>query len=206
LVKSFPVIIVLMQPQNPNPNYDFILKDKPQPKTSMLPNNPLVKVAGVIVAILLIVLVIGIVSSSKSGSSTGMLDTLGQAQEISRVTTAQAPNLKDPAIRATAATTQASVSSEAAQINKYLAAHRVKVDKKKLATYQSSDTDSKMSSALQASNLDTTYLTYLQTALNDYSQSIKTSFAATKNTEAKSILQNAFASTQTLLSAPPLKS
>jgi hypothetical protein len=110
-----------------------------------LPNNPLVKVAGVIVAILLIVLVIGIVSSSKSGSSTGMLDTLGQAQEISRVTTAQAPNLKDPAIRATAATTQASVSSEAAQINKYLAAHRVKVDKKKLATYQSSDTDAKMS-------------------------------------------------------------
>jgi len=197
-----------MQPEKgPNPNYDFIMKDTPPPKRSLLPtNNPILMIAGVVILILLLIVIYGVISGSKgSKGATAIIDSLGKAQEISRVTTAQATNLKDPNTLAIAATTQAAVGSEQTQLNKFLVSHKVKVDKKKLALYQNKNTDSQMATALQTNSLDSAYLTYLKGALNDYSQSLKTSYSSTTSASARAIQQDAFDSTQTLLSSPTLK-
>ena len=163
-------------------------------------------IAGVVILILLLIVIYGVISGSKgSKGATAIIDSLGKAQEISRVTTAQATNLKDPNTLAIAATTQAAVGSEQTQLNKFLVSHKVKVDKKKLALYQNKNTDSQMATALQTNSLDSAYLTYLKGALNDYSQSLKTSYSSTTSASARAIQQDAFDSTQTLLSSPTLK-
>jgi hypothetical protein len=197
-----------MQPEKgPNPRYDFIMKDAKAPKRSLLPSgNPAMLLAAGVVLILLIILVAGILLGGKGNKgTTGLVDALGKAQEINRVTTAQQPNLKDPNTTALAATAQATVASEQTQINKYLTGRKVKIDKKKLATYQNKTTDSQLAAALQTNSLDAAYSAYLKGALADYAQSLKDAYSATTNTSAKAILQNAYASTQTLLSSPPLK-
>lgn len=198
-----------MQPSNgPNPSYDFILKDPPVPKRSLLPKNPIVLVAGVVVLLLLLVLVYGIVSGGKGKTnSTGLADILGRSQEISRISQAQQANLKDPSVAALAATTQVAAASQQAQVGKFLANHNVKVDKNKLAAYAANDKsiDSQLSTAAQNNTLDSAYLGYLKTSLSAYSQALQATYNTTKSTDGKAILRSSFDSTQTLLSTPALK-
>jgi len=158
------------------------------------------------VVLFILILIIGALVSKGGGNSTGLVDVSARAQEIIRVTNAEKSDLKDPSALSVAATVNAVVSSEQSQINNYLTSKHIKTDKKKLAIYQSSATDTQMAAALQANSLDTTYTNYLRSALTSYAQAIQTAYASTSNATTKSILQNAYASTETLLTTPPLKS
>lgn len=195
-----------MQPQNPNPNYDFILKDAPAPKSSILPKNPIVILIGIVILGMLLVLVYGVLSSNKGSGTNSFIDSVGQAQEISRVSQLEQPNIKDPNISALAATATAATSSEQAQLSNYLTSHKVKLDPKKLALYKNSSTDTQLSAAAQTNSLDQAYANYLKGALNKYATSLQNSYAATKNNDARAMLSNAFNSTQTILNSAQLKS
>lgn len=196
-----------MQPQGSTPNYDFIMKDSPPSKRSLLPSkNPILIICGIVVLILLVIVAFGVVNSNKkNAAASGLLEALGRVQEINRVTAAQVSNLKDPSVSSLAATIQASTNTEKAQLNNYLVGQKIKIDKNKLAAYQNKNTDTQMASALQNNSLDSAYLTYLKSALSAYSQSLKAAYPSA-GPNAKIILQDAFDSTQTLLSSPPLKS
>jgi len=201
-----------MQPSNgPDPSYQFILNDTPQPKKSLLPGggNKLFIGLGVLIAILLLVLLYGLFTGNKGGSNTAaLIDVVGKSKEISRISVAQQPNLKDPTTAALASTVSAAMASDSTQMNNYLAQHKVKVGAKKLAVYAANDKDidSQLSQAAANNNLDTAYINYLKKALSDYSQTLKDAYAGSTKAAAKSILQKSFDSTQTLLSSSLLKS
>ncbi len=198
-----------MQSNNsPNPNYDFILKDAPAQKRSLIPTkNPILMIAGALIILMLLIIAYGVVVGGGKVNSTGLIDILGRSQEISRITQAQQPNLKDPPTVALAATTQVSANSQQAQVSKYLASHKVKIDKKKLAVYAANDksVEAQFATAAQTNNLDGAYVAYLKGALTNYSNSLKSAYSASKSADAKAILQNSYDSTQTLLSTPLLK-
>jgi hypothetical protein len=203
---------MLMQSSNaPNPNYEFILNDRPQVKTSKFSSLPKGIALGVggLIAIMVIILIYGLFfSGNTSVNSTGMLDMVGKSQEISRISAGQQALLKDPNIAALAATTAAITASDQSQATKYLTSHKVKVDKKKLAVYQTNDKtiDDQLAQAASNNNLDTAYMNYLKTALTNYTASLKTTYAATSSETARAILQTSFNSSQTLLNSSLLKS
>jgi hypothetical protein len=199
---------MLMQPeQAPPPDYNFILQDKPQPKKSLMPNMPKAVLfgGGAVVAILVLILVFGLIFGKKSTGTTDMLEALGRGQEISRVTAAQSQKLKDQTALSIASTTQASLTSEQSEISSWLAKRKVKTDPKKLTIYSDTSTDALLQQAAQNNNLDAAYLSYLQKALSDYSNTLARAYAASSSPTAKAILKESFNSTQTLLSASVFK-
>jgi hypothetical protein len=198
-----------MQPeQAPPPDYNFILQDKPQPKKSLLPGAPKVLVygAGAVIVILIFILFFGLLFGKKNTGSADMMEAIGRSQEISRVTEAQSQKLKDPTTLSVASTTQASMTSEQSEMSSWLAKRKIKAEPKKLAIYKNSATDDQMQQAAQNNNLDSAYRSYLQKALADYAATLSKAYRATSSPTAKTILKESFDSTQTLLSAPPLKS
>jgi hypothetical protein len=199
---------MLMQPeQAPPPDYNFILQDKPKPKTSLMPNMPRVVLYGIgaVIAVLLLILIFGLVFGQKNTGTANILEAIGRSQEISRVTEAQSPKLKDPTTLSLASTTQASLTSEQSELTGWLAKHKVKADPKKLAIYKNSATDDQLQQAAQNNNLDSAYLAYLNKSLTEYANALSNAYRATSSPSAKIILKESFDSAQTLLSAPVFK-
>ncbi|MDB5161129.1 MAG: hypothetical protein JWO96_509 [Candidatus Saccharibacteria bacterium] len=196
-----------MQPQEPiKPSYDFILKDQQKSASRPLSNLPMpVLVVAAVVILMILLIIFGSLLGSKKAKTTGLTDVLGRAQEITRVNTLQQGALKDPTNLGLEATSQSGLTSDQTQLKKYMSSHKIKVDAKKLASYQNKNTDTQLAGAAQNNNLDTAYLTYLRQALADYAGALKTAYAGTNDSGAKVILQDSYNSTQTLLSSPALK-
>lgn len=200
-----------MQPQThqpSNPQYDFILKDNQQPKKGLgLPRLNLPKPVAIGLAVLMGLIVIVLASSllfgNKGSKYQSLTDLANQEQEIIRVTALAQPQLSDPATQALAATTEASVSSDQAQIIKYLKAHKVKVDTKKLTKYLNKATDSQFQTASQNNTSDKVFIFYLKSNLASYKAKLSSSYQSVP-ASAKSILSSAYTNASTLLAEPPL--
>ena len=83
--------IVLMQPQSPNPKFDFMLKNPPQAKRSFgLPGVPkIVKIGvGVIILIILLIVIGSALGSRNKGLSQATVGAMARGQETLRVTAA----------------------------------------------------------------------------------------------------------------------
>ncbi len=193
---------------NKNP-YEFILKEEQThagskfglPKMSMP-----VMIVAVVLILMVLVIIYGVAFGKKNNQKqTGMLDILGQAQEISRVSTAQENSLHDPNVIDVEATAKSTLTSDQAQIKGYLTSQKVKVDEKKLATYENPQTDSQLKAAAQNNNLDKAYTNYLKSALAAYSNSVKSTYSAVSSQQEKVILSNSYDSAQVLLSSPVFK-
>jgi len=189
-------------------NYDFILNDQPRagrklPVPSL--NNP-VALISMLLFLTVIIAIGGAILGSKKTKIGGITDVLGQSQEINRVSAEVTPQLTDSDARSVAATAQSMLTSDQSQIKLYATAHKIKVDPKKLLTYQNSSTDQAMSKALSTNSLDSTYETYLHDALVDYQKSLSAAYDGTKDLGMKSLLQESYQSTKTLLASTPLKS
>jgi hypothetical protein len=195
-----------MQSENeqPKPDYDFILKADQKSKGRNLKLSGPVLVMAILIILCLILAVVGTVLGAKSKKTTGLQDVLGQATEISRVSGLNT-KFKDPAVTALSVTTQNVTASEQAQLTKYMKDHKMAINKKKLASYLNKSTDTALSGAAANNTADTYYANYLKKYLSQYSNALKDSFAGSKDPSAKLLLKDFYQSTQTLLSAPPLK-
>lgn len=197
--------IVLMQDsQN---NYDFILNDQAKP-----PGRPgLPKLASplyLIVIMLILIVVTAIGGTLLGGKKTKVGDltaVLGQAQEINRVSALQLPRLTDQDVTSLAATTQNTLASDQAQIKKYATDHNIKIEAKKLATYEDKTTDESLAKAASNNYLASAYESYLHNALTDYQNALSSAFGNTTDITLKGLLQNSYKSAQLLLNSPPLK-
>src|SRR4051812_1067281 len=107
-----------MQPQSPNPDFDFMLKDQPQARRSLMPNIPRPAKIALIVAvgIILLIIVTSLFSSRGKGSTQSFVGVAARAQETLRVTALEQPKLQDPQTQALAATVSAALSSDEQQI------------------------------------------------------------------------------------------
>lgn len=200
-----------MQPNNgPDPNYEFILKDNPTPKRSLLPNmgKPAKLILVVVASFVLLGLIYALFFYDTSGSAGDrLLGIAGRAQEISRISSVQQANLKDPSVVSLAATAAATAASDKAQISSYLKKQGIKVDPKALLIYTTNNknTDAQLEQAVSSNTIDTAYINYLRNALREYSDALKNAYADSKSAATRDILKRIFDSTQVLLSSNGLR-
>jgi hypothetical protein len=197
-----------MQPQNPDPKFDFMLKDQPPARRSLMPKLPkpamitLIVIAGII----LLVAISSLLSKRGKSSTQPLISAVARAQETLRVTAlAQRQQLHDPQAQALATTVNAALSSDEQQIENYLASSHTTVSKAQLAAVLDRTADASLQTAAQNNNLDSAYVSYLQGALTKYESDLENaSKSAAPN--GRKILLSASQSTLTLLNSPPLKS
>lgn len=201
-------------PSSPAPQYDFIYNNQ-QPKKrfnfKLSGGNNLTKLtlliisAGAVISILIIVL--SSVLGPKGVNTSQLTDITARAHEISRVSTlvGQQTGL-DPDTKNLTATTSGSMDSEELQLRTYLAGAHKKISTKDLARRLDKTTDTQLQTAVQTNSLNTTYIAYLKKQLTDYQTALKTAYAETSSAKLKSILQDAFESTQVILSSPQVAS
>lgn len=198
-----------MQPQNPDPKFDFMLKDNPQPKRSLgLPamSKPVKIVVFGVIGVMLLVILSSLISGHRGGGTKAMVAVVAREQEIMRVTQlAQSQQtLRDPGTTALAATVTATLSSQQAQLTSYLAKNHTKVSKVQLAADTDKNVDAQLQDASQNNQLDDAYKNYLRQALAKYQIELQTAFKSA-GPNGKTLLKDAFESNSTLLANAPLK-
>jgi hypothetical protein len=198
-----------MQPQSPNKDFDFIMKDNPQQSRgsilSKIPKPAKIATAAVL-GIFLLIVIVAIFSGHKKGNTQEIVGVLARGQETLRVTDAVGQlQLKDPQTQALAATVSSTLTSDQSQITNYLAKNHVKVTPQQLASNQDKTTDSSLQTASQNNSLDSAYINYLKAALAKYQSDLQAAYKSA-GLNGKAILQESFNSTNTLLATAPLKS
>ena len=193
----------------PAGQFDFMMKDQPkQPGrlNGLLATLP--KPAKIALAALGTLFVLVILYALFFGGKTTNVDQLtavaARAQEIVRVSALAQTGSQNADTRALAATTSGVLASQEQQLKSYLKTSLVKVDAKKLSAKLDKNTDAALASAQQNNNYDQTYFKYLKTSLANYQSDLATADKGAGK-KAQAILGAAYASVQTLLSAPQLK-
>lgn len=195
-------------PPSPNPEYDFILKDQPKPKRSFsLPtggSKMAFMIMGAVLALFILIIILASVLRPKAGGAQQLVNISAQAQEVVRVSKVVEPLAKNPDIQGLLATTEIALGSDQSQLAAYLKKAGVKTNAK-TSTFTDKKTDAQMQTAAQNNSLDSAYAAYLKKSLGSYQASLKAAFpSVSKN--AKIILNAAYTSTATILSAPQLAS
>ena len=198
-----------MQPQSPKPDFDFMLKgDQPVKRGLAMPSlpKPIKIVLLVILAITLVTVALSWFSGRNSGSTQPIISVMASGSEILRVTTLVQTQfqLQDPQTKALAATVSSSLTSDQAQLKTYMAKNNVKISTALLGSLKDKSTDDSLQSASQSNSLDTAYVNYLKGALTKYKERLSLAHTPA-GPNGKKILQEAYDSTQVLLSSPPLK-
>jgi len=172
-----------------------------------MPNlsSPIGLIAGLLVLIV-IVIIVGSLLGAKNKKAVGLTDVIGQAQEITRVTTTEVTGLRDPSVAALGATALNTLTSDQVQFKKYATDHKLKINTKELDGFKNSSTDDTLAKAAAANNLDVAYVTYLDQALKGYRDSLKSAFDGTNDAGLKSLLSQSYQSSGELLQAPALSS
>jgi len=149
------------------------------------------------------VVIIAAAALRGGGKSPPLTEVLGRAQEIVRVSQVVAPLAQNPDTRGLVATSQAVFSSQQIELTNYLKQHRTKINAKSLLLYSDKTVDAQLQAAAQNNGLDSAYASYLKKAIIAYQGSLR---AAAKGAPPArlQILNDDFASVQTLLSAPQI--
>jgi hypothetical protein len=199
-----------MQPTSPDPKFDFMLKNNPQPKRGVpLPrmSKPVKIILGVIVGLILLTVISSLLSGRNSGANQPIINAMARDQEILRVTqlVQQQLRLQDPTTQALAATVSSVLSSDKQQLGTYLANNKAKPSLAVLAADLDKNADAQLQSASQNNNLDTAYAAYVKDGLTKYQSDLQTAYKSA-GPKGKLILKSAFDSTTTLLGSSQLKS
>ncbi len=200
-----------MQPQSPDPNFDFMLKENQAPKKRLplLPLNlpkPARIALAAIAGLFVLIIVVSLLSSRSNSGFKDFSGVLARCQETLRVTAAaQQLNLQDPQTQALAATVTSALTSDKTQMTKYLSQNHHPISTTQLAADLNKSTDAAFQSAAQNNGLDTAYVSYLKDNLARYETDLQTAYK-TAGPNGKALLSNAFNSTKALLDSPPLKS
>ena len=196
-----------MQPRAPNSNYDFIMKDgQPAKKGFKLPSTGLPKKAVWAIGGVLGLMILAVIYSAVSGgggSGQPYANALARGQEIIRVSTSVGQLAQDVPTQNLAATTQNALTSEQTQLTAYLTTQKIKVSTLALNGDKNTSTDSAMQTANTNGNLNSVYAAYLKSQLQLYAADLKTAYNSS-GSHGKTILSNAFNSTEVLLQSPEI--
>lgn len=200
-----------MQPStnfpSPNPEYDFIFNEpQQQPKSRFsLPNLPTPARIGLgLIILLVIVTVVGVLMRGGGAGDTQLLyRSVGQAQEISRVSTLVEIDSKDPDTQSLAATAKVIMASSQSELAGYLNSLGIKVDPKVLLQYHDKQVDDDLKKAALENKLERTYAAYLKDALGDYLSNLQQAYP-TLGSNGKTLVGEMYDSGKTLLKAPQL--
>ncbi len=197
---------MLMQPQTPSQQFDFITQDgQPSKKGSGLPLPHLPKLAwiilGAVFGVIVLVIIVSSISGNKGDNSQNYLVALARGQEIIRVSTSVGQLAQDTPTQNLSATVQNSLTSEQTQLTSYLADQKVKPGTLQLAADKNSNTDTQMQTASTNGNLSGVYASYLKAQLATYETDLQQAY---KNAgpKGKTILSNAYNSVQVILQSP----
>ena len=173
-----------MQPEAPQPNYDFFLNPQSKPKQRFLSSNSsmkmrIVTVLGGGMVLIIIVIIISSLLSSKPGTA-GLLTLAQEQNELVRV-----------------AAKAGQQSSQ--QILAYSKKFGQKLSAKQLMLTRSATTDQQLTSAQAASNYDSVYLQITVTALNQYLQSLKQVYNSTSSKTQRQFLSTDYSAANILL-------
>jgi hypothetical protein len=198
-----------MQPQSPNKDFDFMLKEQPQ-RRRILPSFNLskpIKIAlAVVLAIVFLIVISSVLSGRKAGKTQPFIGVLARGQETLRVTAeVQQLQLQDPQTQAMASTAASALASDKQQLLNYLARNHSKVSAAALGADNDKTSDASLQAAAQNNGLDSAYVTYLRDSLNKYETDIQTAYK-TAGPNGQKLLNDISISTTTLLNSPPLKS
>jgi hypothetical protein len=200
---------MLMQPQSPNPDFYFMLKDKPKAARSHWAFNlhgrtqvTLAVIAGVIV----LMIAFSVLSSRGKSSSQNFVSALARANETLRITSLvqQQQALHDPQTLALAATVSSSLTSDKQQIASYLAKNHVKLSPVQLSADLDKSTDASLQTAAQNNGLDAAYVSYLKTSLAKYETDLQAAYNSA-GPNGKKLLAGSFVSARALLNSAPIK-
>ncbi|MDO8591861.1 MAG: hypothetical protein Q7R60_03005 [bacterium] len=193
----------------PAGQFDFMMKDQPKPPNRLsglfgsLP-RPAKIILGGVAGLLLLIVLYSLFFGGKTTNADQIFSVAARAQEIARVSTLAQTGSQNTDTKGLAATTSEVLASQEQQLKSYLKSSRIKVDTKKLAAKLDKTSDTALATAKQNNNYDQTYFSYLKTNLVSYQSDI-TSANKSVGKKAQAILSAAYASVQTLLSAPQLK-
>jgi hypothetical protein len=194
-----------VQPQSPNPDFDFILKDSPKAGRSIKLPKPMLIVGAALLLIILIIIIGSVLGSRGKNFSKATLGAVARGQETLRVTAAvQQLNLQDPSTKALASTVNSTLTSDQQQLEDYLAKNKVKVSKLQLNASLDKNTDTAMQTASQNNNLDQAYIDYLRQSLAKYQADLQSAYGGV-GPNGKIIVKDSLNSVNTLLTNPPLK-
>jgi hypothetical protein len=198
-----------MQPQSPNKDFDFMLKEQPQ-RRRILPSFNLskpIKIAlAVVLAIVFLIVISSVLSGRNAGKTQPFIGVLARGQETLRVTAeVQQLQLQDPQTQAMASTAASALASDKQQLLNYLARNHSKVSAAALGADNDKTSDASLQAAAQNNGLDSAYVTYLRDSLNKYETDIQTAYK-TAGPNGQKLLNDISISTTTLLNSPPLKS
>jgi hypothetical protein len=197
-------------PSSPNPQYDFILKDQPKPKRSFkIPTFGLPRAAAVALVstlgLFLIIILAHAVLGGKTTNADALIKATARAQEVVRVSKLVEPLAHNSDTQGLVATTEAALTSDQTQITAYLKRAKIKAGPKNLTIYLNKNTDAQMQAAGQNNSLDSAYASYLKQSLISYKADLQLAAKGASKLRLQ-ILNRAFQSTSTLLSAPQLAS
>jgi hypothetical protein len=208
-----------MQPSQPAPpppqepqRYDFFLNPPPAPKKSKIPipipnvpgtKDPFIRKVimiggGGLLLIIIVAVLASLIFGGKNNSAT--LVTLAQQQnEMIRVATEAAPNISQQTAKNLDQDVGLSLTTSQEQLLAYLKNHGQKVGTKELALTQSTATDTQLTNAEAASNLDAVFTQIMQQQLQAYMQGIKQDYNASKNTALRQLLNTEYSVSVLLL-------
>lgn len=170
------------------------------------PNQKFILFGGIAGAVLLIVIIVGLMSSSGKQNATPMLSVVQAQQEIMRVADAGAKNANSSNLQNFAVTTSLSMATDQRQLLAYLAKQGFKPSEKDLSLSQNPQTDQALAAAQAANTYDTTFSSTMQSELTDYTAKLEAAYRATTLTTLRSLLQKDANNAHTLatqVSQPP---
>lgn len=192
-----------MEPQAPQPDYNFILNPETPPKKAVIGGNSMAAriaiVAGGLVVLAIIALVIMKLLSGGSGFDKPSLLSVAQDQTaMVQLLSSTAPTLTNANIKNAATTTQLTLGTQQAELLSYLATHKYKPNQKALALKVSSQDQKQLQDASTSSNLDSTLKTVLNDKLTVYQRDLTTAFNKA-GPQGKELLKNHYDQTTLLL-------
>lgn len=188
--------------------YDF-LNQQPATRGSKFPMPKLPRLAwiiivGSLVTLLLLVTVALLFGGGSRTNTNPYVESLSYAQEITRVSNSVKQMSQDPNTQSIAATTSATLLSDYARINKYLADTGIKVEAKNLPSKEDKDIDSQLQEAAQSNQLPKAYSRYLNSYLTDYQSALQVAYNQA-GPEGKNIIKETLDSVKVLLGTPIIK-
>lgn len=198
-----------MPPQqyNNNNRYDFIINGGQ--KKSLLPSlkgsdsftKKLIFIIGGAVILIIVMWIVGSLLGG-GGSSAGLAKIVQQEEEIARVA-AEGSKANRSDIKSSAVNIQLTMDSQQREWQLFLAERGSQVGEKELVLLKNPATDQQLTTAHSNNAFDKTFVDVMRTFLNDYSNTLQTTFTSSSNEAERALLKTHFDQTQLLIEQLP---
>lgn len=196
------------QPPVPHTDYEFIVNPGAPPHRSRLPGGGslLGRVIVIAIGLILLLTVFSVVKNLLNGNSnTPLLASVAQDQQAVIHLSANALTQKQNQVAFSttntnfAVTSQLGLTSQQAELLKYMKLNHKKVSPKTLNLKVSQATDTQLTAAAAASTYDQTFHDIMQAKLNTYLLDLKQAYNATKGQKGQQLLSKDYDAAQLLL-------